>query len=81
MTQILIALYEVDGTAEEIVILEDLISNELDRCPECKEIRDKTGHLLYYCTTCWVRRDDRWLQSISRRAHAAVSPRPNRILQ
>jgi hypothetical protein len=72
MTEILITLSNLDGSDNQIQILRDLIQNELDRCPVCREIQRKTDHLPYHCNNCFTRRDERWLRSLEKRALSAL---------
>ena len=81
MTQILIALYDVDGTVEEVKVINDLIADELNRCPTCSKVKERTEHLPFHCNDCFVRRDERWIRSLERRAHSAVFPPSDRVLQ
>jgi hypothetical protein len=71
--QILIKIDNVDGPESELVIIKELIGNELDRCASCNKIHTETELIPYHCNSCRIIRDERWLQSLHRRARQFVS--------
>ena len=70
---LLIQVTNPNGPESELLIINELIENELDRCASCNKIHKSTKLLPFHCNSCRIIRDERWLQELQRRARSFIN--------